>query len=143
MNHLAPATASHVLFLETGGFRRVGCWRLVAAGDGIELDFTADREPGVYVYAVDGIAHYVGTAHRGLHGRFRRYAITKSMRTSQRIRKKILCFLAAGRVVEIYTLTPPELVWQGLPVDLIAGIEEGLIRNLRPIWNLRSNRGAK
>ena len=121
----------------------MGCWHLDAAGDGIELDFNADREPGVYVYAVDGIAHYVGSAQRGLHGRLRRYAITKTMRTSQRIRKKILGLLAAGRVVEIYTLSPPALVWQGLPVDLIAGIEEELIRNLRPIWNVRSNRGAK
>jgi len=109
----------------------------------MELDFIAEREPGVYAYAVDGIVHYVGSAQRGLHGRFRRYAITRTMRTSKRVRDEILGLLAARRVVEIYTLIPPAFDWQGLPVDLIAGIEEGLIRQLRPTWNVRSNRRTK
>lgn len=130
----------HLPKLITAGFRRMGCWRPTSAGDGIELDFTAERAPGVYAYVVNGVVHYVGSAQSGLHGRFRRYAITKTMRTSRRIRDKILGCFAAGQAVEIYTLVPPSLIWHDLPVDLIAGLEEGLIRSLHPVWNLRSNR---
>ena len=82
---------------------------------------------------------YVGSAQRGLHRRFRNYILSQTMRTSQRVRGEIIEVLAGGRTVDIYTLLPPAHTWEGLPVDLISGVEEGLIRAARPEWNLRSN----
>ncbi len=122
------------------GFRRLGCWQPSSLYQGIELDFTSAREPGVYAYVIDNTVHYIGSAQRGLHNRFRQYATTKTMRTAARIREEILICIALGKTVEVYTLVPPTHTWNGLPVDLIAGLEEGLIRTLRPAWNRRSNR---
>ena len=38
-------------------------------------------------------------------------------------------------VLTIINLKP--IQWRGLPVDLIAGLEVGLIRELQPKWNRR------
>jgi hypothetical protein len=141
MDPAPPVVAKPTLdSLIEAGFQRVGTWRATTRDRGMELDFVSDRAPGVYAYAVDGVIHYIGSAQRGLHSRFRRYAITTTLRTSARIRSEILDCLARGQTVEIYTLCPPSTSWRGLPVDLIAGIEEGLIRHMRPAWNRRSNR---
>ena len=137
---LNPEAASPaVSALIEAGFELVGCWR-PAAGS-IELDGAARREAGVYAYVVEGVVKYVGSAQRGLHGRLRRYAITKTLRTSARVRGEIQECLTCGKTVEVYALVPPPLVWKELPVDLVVGLEEGLIRQLQPAWNRRSNPG--
>lgn len=106
--------------------------------------FEVERGPGVYAYAVDGVVMYVGSAQRGLHGRLRRYEISRTLRTSARIRTEVLKSLANGCEVEVYLLPePPAISWNGLPVNLIAGIEEGLIQALKPAWNIRSNRNRR
>ncbi len=137
-----PDASRAVTDLERSGFMRVGNWRLTAAGDGIVLDGKAERIAGVYAYVVDGVIHYVGSAQRGLHTRFRRYVTSQTMRTSMRIRGEIVGFLAQGRIVEVFVLSPPAFEWRGLPVDLVAGLEEGLIRSMRPIGNRRGNRAS-
>jgi hypothetical protein len=121
------------------GFQRVGTWRLIESGSGMRLEGDAAREAGVYAYTVDGVVCYVGSAQRGLHT-LRRYATTKTMKTSTRIRGEIISCLNDGKTVEVYALQPPATHWKGLPVDLVAGLEEGLIRSIQPVWNKRSNR---
>lgn len=138
-NTIAQRQALGLAGLVTAGFQKVGEWLIDQTGSGILLHGTTDKRAGVYVYAVGGVVHYVGSAQRGLHGRFRRYAITKTVRTSARIRSEIVVCLSRGDPVEIYALQPALIDWNGLPVDLAAGLEEGLIRTLQPKWNIRSN----
>lgn len=128
--------------LIAAGFHRAGTWQACQDPNtqGMAIDFNCAREPGLYAFVVADQVRYVGSAQRGLRGRFRRYATTQTMRTSARVRSEVLRCLEAGESVEIYTLTPPKLEWNGLPVDLIMGLEEALIRNIRPAWNRRSNR---
>lgn len=125
--------------LMDAGFERIGNWHLVDEGAGIRLNGNAAREAGVYAYVVDGVIHYIGSAQRGLHVRFRRYATTKTLRTSSRIRSNIIACLKEGKAVEVYALQPQAMQWRNLPVDLVAGLEEGLIRFVSPAWNRRSN----
>lgn len=126
--------------LTAAGFRKAGHWIATDAANrqGMDVDAPCPRDAGVYAFVVAGTVRYVGSAQRGLHSRFRRYATTSTMRTSARVRDEILACLAQGQAVEIYTLIPPSFTWNGLPVDLVAGIEEGLIREMRPAWNRRS-----
>jgi hypothetical protein len=128
-----------ITMLKQGGFNRVGCWSAVPGSDEMMLDAVAPKEPGVYVHVVNGSIMYVGSAQRGLSRRMNHYCRTKSMRTAYRIRQNILAALADGLVVEVYMLvpTPDELSYHGLPIDIIAGVEEGLIRAVRPLWNIR------
>jgi hypothetical protein len=135
----APAKVAD---LTRAGFVRVGEWRLTESGDGLVLDGRAERIAGVYVYTVDGEVRYVGSAQRGLNRRFQRYITSKTMRTSARIRGKIIECLKKDSpcLVEVFTLSPPAFDWGGLPVDLVAGLEEGLIRSMKDLWNIRSHR---
>lgn len=134
--------ASDVDALTAAGFRLTARWTATDAPNRrcMDLDAVCPNDAGVYAFVVAGNVRYVGSAQSGLHGRFRRYATTSTMRTSARVRDEVLACLSQGQTVEIYTLSPPAHEWNGLPVDLIAGLEEGLIRSLRPVWNRRSNR---
>jgi hypothetical protein len=120
----------------------IGSWRKVDQDGARALRLEGDppRDPGVYAFVSDDSVMYVGSAQGGLRRRITRYAVTKTMRTSARVRGLILDCLLAETDVDVVTLTPPALNWGGLPVDLIAGVEEGLIRACRPPWNIRSNR---
>jgi hypothetical protein len=77
-----------------------------------------------------------------LRTRLRHYEIAKTMRTAHRIRVEILALAAAGHEVEIFTIVPPPMTLNGdLPIDTVAGLEEGLIRSMRPLWNRRGMGG--
>jgi hypothetical protein len=130
--------------LTTAGFERFGEWQHGAehGPHGVGWGFPCPAIPGVYAFVVDGAVMYVGSAQRGLRTRLRQYTGSTTLKTAARIRAEIIAALSAGCTVEVYSLTPPQIEWHGLPVDLVAGIEEGLIRKLRPAWNQRSNRAS-
>jgi hypothetical protein len=98
-------------WLIAAGFMRAGVWRRDEVSGSVRFDGEAalPREPGVYAYAVAGEVRYVGSAQRGLRRRLRHYEIVPE----------------------------PLSLKSGLPVDAVAGLEEGLIRSLRPAWNRR------
>ena len=126
--------------LLAGGFTRAGVWRHDETSGSIrfEGEKPLPREPGVYAYAVGGLVRYVGSAQRGLRQRLRHYEIAKTLRTAHRIRTEILALLAAGHEVEVFTMVPPRMKFDGgLPFDSVVGLEEGLIRAWRPAWNRR------
>jgi hypothetical protein len=134
-NPIEPGTAQ----LVAGGFVRAGVWRRDETSgsicfEGAEL---LPREAGVYAYAVAGVVRYVGSAQRGLRNRLRHYEIAKTLRVVHRIRQEILALLAVGQEVEVFTMVPPPMTLGGLPVDSVAGLEEGLIRAWHPAWNRR------
>ena len=58
-------------------------------------------------------------------------------RTSARVKALILEALAAGSRVEILIATPDPLEWNGLPVHTAPGLEAGLIRLIKPDWNMQ------
>lgn len=122
-----------------GGFIHVGAWEEDGTGSIVfKGDEPLPRDAGVYAYVVADEVCYVGSAQRGLRTRLRHYEIAKTLRTAHRIRQEVLALLAAGQRVHVYVIVPPPLVLNDiLPVDTVAGLEEGLIRSLRPRWNRR------
>lgn len=123
-----------------GGFVRLGTW---TSTDGkIALEIPAPKSPGVYAFVIAGEVKYIGVTHASFHQRMGNYRVGHSaQKTSSRINLQIAEELAAGRVVEIYLATPEPGVWHGLPVNMAAGLEEGLIQQFRPPWNMRSTKG--
>ena len=133
-------TAPNTAQLIDGGFTRAGVWRAhdIEGFIRFEGDQPLPKEPGVYAYAVGGVVRYVGSAQRGLSRRLRHYEIATTLRTAHRIRQEILALLAGGHEVEVFTIVPaPMMHSSGLPIDVVAGLEEGLIRSWRPVWNRR------
>jgi hypothetical protein len=124
--------------LVKGGFAFSGRWILSEAGD-LSLDRPLPKAMGVYAFARDGIALYVGVATMGLAKRLYFYAkpgITQ--RTSQRLNGVIKSELQQVPFIDIYTGIPPDLEWNGLPIHGSAGLELGLIKKFALPWNMRS-----
>ncbi len=124
--------------LIAAGFRRAGAWSytdsmLAVAGE-------APRDPGVYAFVSEGRALYVGIAARGLSKRFGVYVKPGTAETAGRIRHELIDRLFAGKAVEIYTITSPSLTWNGLPVNLSAGLEAGLLQAFDIPLNVRGAR---
>ncbi len=101
----------------------------------------APSEAGVYAFAVNGFIKYVGLTRFGLRTRLGHYVYGHAAQaTSARIKGLILEALNASSEVQVLVARPPQLEWNGLPVDGPAGLETGLIRLIKPEWNQQGNR---
>ena len=131
---MSTTPVDHLL---AAGFERVAAWQL--AGDAIVILDVLRRAPAVYAFVVDGEIRYIGSASQHLPRRMREYASPGSLKVAGRLNGFIVDELRLGRQVEILAAFPEPGGWQGLPVDLVLGLEAGLIRELRPAWNRRGN----
>lgn len=132
---MVDATAKRLI---AGGFDLSGQWKLDTASCARFVG-EAPQQPGVYAFAVNGKVHYVGSAQRGIAKRLRSYDKIQTRRTGFRFRMRGLITkkLKGGSKVAVLTIVPRPMRRKGLPVDPIAGLEEGLIRELQPSWNRR------
>lgn len=124
--------------LVKGGFALSGRWVLSEVGD-LSLDRPLPKAIGVYAFARDGVVLYVGVATIGLAKRLYFYAkpgITQ--RTSKRLNGIIKNELLKVSFIDIYTATPQDFEWNGLPIHGSAGLELGLIKKFSLPWNTRS-----
>jgi hypothetical protein len=118
------------------GFRKLGEWRI--AEQKIELENRAPSSPGVYAFLLNEAVVYVGVTQNGLQVRMDQYRQGHSgQRTSARVNGLIRRALEAGQRVTVMIATPPKLEWNGLPIDVSAGLEVGLIEMIQPVWNMR------
>ncbi len=124
--------------LTASGFSLSARWKL-QANSRVRLIGEPPKQPGIYAFAVDGEVCYVGSTQGGIAKRLRPYEITKDKkRLAFRIKTLIRKALKSGSEVTVLTIINLKPIqWRGLPVDLIAGLEKGLIRELQPKWNRR------
>ncbi|MBR0684659.1 GIY-YIG nuclease family protein [Bradyrhizobium manausense] len=130
-----PLVTSELL---SGGFKLSSRWHLSETLE-LRLEQSMTNEVGVYAFAKENIVLYVGVATMGLAKRLYFYAKPGStQRTSQRLNEILKAELVAVSHIDIYTATPPDLEWNGLPVHGSAGLELGLIKKYSLPWNVRS-----
>jgi hypothetical protein len=123
-------------FLLRGGFSFLGEWK-PGEDDGFQLDAKAPPDKGVYAFVVDDFVMYVGLTQRGLRGRLDDYRRgNERQRTNARVKALILEALAAGKRVKVLVAMPAEGAWNGLPINTAAGLESGLIAQVKPPWNI-------
>jgi hypothetical protein len=129
-----PALTAQALL--AGGFELTSRW--VLAEGKLALERPLPRHPGVYVFAMRGLAIYVGIASSGLAKRLNFYirpGVTQ--RTSQRVGTRLIEELKTAGAVDIFTARPPDASWKGWPINAAAGLEVGLIANFDVPWNMR------
>jgi len=132
MNEPIPASR-----LIDAGFIRIGQWTSIS-DEAFEQDYIVPADAGVYAFVVDGIIRYIGLTQRSLRGRMAHYVRGHArQRTSARVKGLILTALNAGSHVEVLIATPEATTWNGLPVLTAPGLEAGLIRMIRPEWNMQ------
>lgn len=123
-------------FLISAGFSLLGNWTQPSAGE-ILLNAKAPNDPGVYAFVLDGAVVYVGLTQTGLKTRLDHYRRGHERhKTSRRVKGLIVLALAQQKKVEVLIAVPPALDWNGLPINTAAGLEMGLIKTLKPIWNI-------
>jgi hypothetical protein len=123
--------------LVRGGFQFSARWVLSDAGE-LMIDGHLPAAAGVYAFGKDQTVLYVGVATIGLASRLRGYVRPgKQQLTNLRLNRQIRGELATLPFIDIYTATPPDSDWNGLPVDSSAGLEVGLIKKFALPWNIR------
>jgi hypothetical protein len=120
--------------LITAGFKNYGRWALTETG--IHFKGKLPREPGVYAHIVNGDVTYIGRSLKGFRHRMGHYKKPgTTQRTSIRINGRIKTALQSGKTVETLAAFPEPTTWSGLPVDVVSGLETGLVAKARPPWN--------
>ena len=134
----APSN-THVKRLLKVGFRRVGQW-LLQDGELVvsKLDSNAPDSPNaLYVFVADTGVKYVGKTTMSVRRRLYGYQNPgPSQRTNQRNHDRIRQVLERHGWVHVYVMPDPGLHAFGeFEVNLAAGLEDSIIRKLRPEWN--------
>jgi len=88
---------------------------------------SAPVESGVYAFTVDDVVLYIGLAQRGVRTRMGHYRQGhKRQKTSSRIKALIAENLEKGKRVKVLVALPGgALDWNGLPINIAAGLEVG------------------
>ncbi|OLE58258.1 MAG: hypothetical protein AUI36_13775 [Cyanobacteria bacterium 13_1_40CM_2_61_4] len=97
----------------------------------------ADEPKVLYAFVVDGMVVYIGKTIRSLRSRMQGYRSPgKTQFTNIRNNAKVLQALNSGKRVLIYVLPDNGLLsYGGFHVNLAAGLEDDLVKQLSPPWN--------
>ena len=119
------------------GFIECGEW--VAAEDQVvsKLLKCADAQNILYAFVVDDAVMYIGKTVQSLRARMQGYRTPgQTQLTNVRNNQNLRSALSSGRRVAIYVLPDNGLLYYGgFHVNLAAGLEDSLVRELQPPWN--------
>ena len=125
------------------GFMEAGEWESnahIKSGITFKLnDFRNERV--IYAFVVDSETKYVGICENRmttLEDRMRRYKNLQGAGTNKRIAGEIKKCLEVGKLVKIFALRPESSLQYGnLTIDLVKGLENPLIEELKTSWNMQ------
>jgi hypothetical protein len=126
------------------GFTEVGSWSADSGlKSGIRFSLTLlVNTRSIYAFVVGQDVKYVGICDSmttTLEDRMMRYQSMAGAGTNKRIAEKIRKALDESKQVAIYAWNPNEqIAYKGLNVDLVKGLENPLIAELKPQWNIKS-----
>lgn len=124
------------------GFQTVGAWDLGPQGIELRLESMKHASPALYAFVVREDVRYVGKTARPLQRRLYNYLKPGDTQlTNIRVRQLILQTLGAGDPVSIMAFADAREQRIGrFLLNLPAGLEDDIIRQLRPAWNGRAER---
>ncbi len=123
--------------LTSMGFIRVDNWKLIESNPAFELNQHASAHNVLYAFVVDGRLQYIGKTVVPLRKRMAGYKTPgKSQLTNVRNNENIRASLTQGTLVDIFALPDNGLLYYGgFHVNLAAGLEDSLVRDMSPPWN--------
>jgi hypothetical protein len=119
------------------GFKLAGRWSRGDAGIFFDLVDCATARNVLYAFVVDGQLMYVGKTVQPLRARMAGYKNPgPTQSTNIRNNKNIEDGLAKGQQIEIFVLPDNGLLnYGGFHVNLAAGLEDSVVREMSPPWN--------
>ena len=123
--------------LRTIGFAATGTWNLSGNSLTVELNELASARNVLYAFVVDHELMYIGKTVQSLRKRMAGYKNPgPTQSTNIRNNANIRDCLLSGKRVEILVLPDNGLLhYGGFHVNLAAGLEDSLVRELVPPWN--------
>ena len=129
--------------LDKYDFVDIGEWKLK---EGLKSGITFklnkfENERVIYAFVVEDKVKYIGVCENStttIKDRMSRYKSLHGAGTNECIAGKIKDCLKNGRTVRIFTLKPKStLLYKDLKIDLVKGLENTLIKKLKPEWNIQ------
>lgn len=119
------------------GFLKAGYWTLTPTGIKSILSAYAESRNVLYCFVSDAVVLYLGKTVGSLKQRMYGYQNPASSQTTNvKGNKNIKCLLADGNPVEIYAYPDNGLLHFGVfHINLAAGLEDSIVRKLKPKWN--------
>ena len=121
------------------GFKKAGKWILE---QGTSINYIINEfslcNNILYAFIHESQILYIGKSNRTLKERMTNYKnADSSQRTNVRIKEKIINLLSNNSLVEIYVFKNDGLLKYGsFSINLSAGLEDNIIEELNPEWNL-------
>ncbi|HQY87171.1 MAG TPA: GIY-YIG nuclease family protein [Tepidisphaeraceae bacterium] len=125
------------------GFEQVGDWSLENGTLKFVLKSCHQKSNVLYAFISDGVVKYVGKTTQTLNARMSAYKTpgSKSQSTNIRNRGNIVALLEQSYQVTIWALPDNGLIHYGrFHFNLAAGLEDSLIKTIRPDWNIRKEK---
>ncbi|MBX9945411.1 MAG: hypothetical protein K2Y40_15110 [Reyranella sp.] len=122
------------------GFTQVATWHRDSAN---RVSFLGHfpSSPGLYLFVEGEVIRYVGSASDGLHRRMRNYQRRQNARNSLRpVHTSLADALGGGASIAVFVKVvadSEQCEWNGLPVDILLGVEAAIIKKINPLWNRR------
>jgi hypothetical protein len=119
------------------GFVEVGKWELRDKRPAYSLDKEATSYKVLYAFVSGDDVLYVGKTTIALRDRLYQYQRPgPSQRTNIRVNALLTEVLSNGETVRIFALPDRgEMEYHGFHLNLAAGIEDSVIKELQPQWN--------
>ena len=119
------------------GFKKVGRWKMGSARPEFKLDSERSAYNVLYSFVSNDSILYIGKTTITLGERMYQYQRSgPSQRTNIRVNEAITKMIKSGSAVDIYALPDPgDMEYKGFHLNLAAGLEDSLIRELKPSWN--------
>jgi hypothetical protein len=119
------------------GFKQVGTWSI--SGNKLELNLNVGHKTKdvLYGFVIDNDIKYIGKTIEELQKRLYGYKNPgPTQRTNIKNNKKINDSLISGKIIKIYALLDTEPIkYKSVKINLAAGLEDVLIKELSPEWN--------
>lgn len=127
------------------GYQVAGHWYLADSRIRIDVRQHGTQRNVLYAFVCDSEVKYVGKSTQTLRERMAGYASPGSaIRTNLRVNRLIHALLLDEVTVEVFALPDNGLMHYGpFHLNLAAGIEDSIIRTLRPKWNVAFGRKRK
>lgn len=124
--------------LENMGFKEYGIWKIENEKIKCELIADAAAQNVLYAFISDGDVLYIGKTVRSLKKRMYNYQNPGDTQlTSKRCHQLIHNTVCSGKTIQIYAFPDNGLLsYGGFHVNLAAGLEDNLIKKLKPVWNI-------
>lgn len=127
--------------LKAIGFTLAGTWKNADSAITFDSNQLTTARNVLYAFVMDGEVMYIGKTTNTLHHRMQRYKTpaktsTKGGTTNIKNHRNIKDCLAQGKIIQVFVLPDNGLLqYGGFHINLAAGLEDSLVRELKPPWN--------